>query len=115
MVNLGIKPQLGSKIGFFLISAPILSIWGSLSDGMIGVIYRDHEQSYSHLQLLFCMLAFQPVVRSKAPYGQILFTVLYVTVVHTQYVQYIQRLCQSVLGTADTGAVHLYKIGTDSK
>jgi hypothetical protein len=48
---------------------------------------------------------------SPVPFGNILSTVLYVTLVY-MYVRYVQGLCQSGLGTADRALTHVAYVTT---
>jgi hypothetical protein len=71
------------------------------------VIYRGHNQYYmsSTLTILHVGIINSKFSTSRVPCGYLLFTVLHVTIVY-MYVQYIQRLCQSMLSAEDHVLTH---------
>jgi hypothetical protein len=89
----------------------ILSMWGTLSDEKTGLSFVAVIISCTW-HLIFTGLH-AGILHShlSSVCGYILFTVLYVTLVYI-YVQYIQRLCESRLGTADRALTHVAHVTT---
>jgi hypothetical protein len=102
---LGVKPQLGPKTTFLLLSDSCRSVMlGALSDKKTGLtftiaagrrqcrhIYAVKISSTRHLYLQFYMSIFHTV-----GCGRLLFTVLHVTLVY-MYVQGIQGLAEQIM------------------
>jgi hypothetical protein len=61
--------------------------------------------STSHLYLQFYMSAFYVSCHESGSFGYLLFTFSHVTLVY-MFLQYIQRLYQSSLGSADHALIH---------
>jgi hypothetical protein len=111
-VSPGVKPRLGPKTRFLLLSDSCgfvdvgRPIWRE--DG--SVICRGHSSTW-HLYLHVYLSAFYIVICQES--GSLWMHIIYSFTYNSSiYVQYIQGLCQSRLGTVDRALTHVAHVTT---